>query len=207
MAKNDAETFSKELLDQLLAGRDPKTVLDSGGLIGDLKKALAERMLNAEMDVHLEQEAEAGRQNHRNGTSPKTVLTPEGSLDLSIPRDRHGRFDPALRLFDARGADRFRGENETLDPVGGHIPGACSAPYAGNLDENGRMLPPAALRARFEELLAGTPAEEAIFYCGSGVTAAHTVLALELIGVDAALYAGSWSDWITDPGRPVATGE
>ena len=96
MAKNDAETFSKELLDQLLAGRDPKTVLDSGGLIGDLKKALAERMLNAEMDVHLEREAGAGLQNHRNGTSPKTVLTPEGSLDLSIPRDRHGRFDPAL---------------------------------------------------------------------------------------------------------------
>jgi putative transposase len=69
MAKNDAEGFSKELLDQLLAGRDPKTVLDSGGLIGDLKKALAERMLNAEMDVHLAIEAEAGLRNHRNGTS------------------------------------------------------------------------------------------------------------------------------------------
>ena len=96
MAKNDAEGFSKELLDQLLAGRDPKTVLDSGGLIGDLKKALAERMLNAEMDVHLANEAEAGLRNHRNGTSGKTVLTPEGSLELLIPRDRHGRFDPAL---------------------------------------------------------------------------------------------------------------
>lgn len=93
MAKNDAEGFSKELLDQLLAGRDPKTVLDSGGLIGDLKKALAERMLNAEMDVHLANEAEAGLRNHRNGTSGKTVLTPEGSLELLIPRDRHGRFD------------------------------------------------------------------------------------------------------------------
>jgi putative transposase len=71
-------------------------VLDSGGLIGELKKALAERMLNAEMDVHLANEAEAGLGNHRNGTSGKTVLTPEGSLELSIPRDRHGRFDPAL---------------------------------------------------------------------------------------------------------------
>ncbi len=80
----------------MLAGRDPKTVLDSGGLLGDLKKALAERMLNAEMDVHLENEAEAGLANHRNGSSSKTVLTPEGSLELSIPRDRHGRFDPAL---------------------------------------------------------------------------------------------------------------
>ncbi len=96
MAKKDTEGFSKELLDGLLAGRDPKTALDSGGLIGDLKKALAERMLNAEMDVHLADEAEAGVSNHRNGTSSKTVLTPDGSLELSIPRDRHGRFDPAL---------------------------------------------------------------------------------------------------------------
>jgi len=71
-------------------------VLDSGGLIGELKKALAERMLNAEMDVHLEQPGEAQAGNHRNGTSAKTVLTPEGELTLSIPRDRHGRFDPAL---------------------------------------------------------------------------------------------------------------
>jgi putative transposase len=98
MAKNDTEGFSKELLDQLIAGRDPKTVLESGGLIGELKKALAERMLNAEMDVHLAQEAEAGVPNHRNGSSAKRVLTPEGALELSIPRDRHGRFDPAHHL-------------------------------------------------------------------------------------------------------------
>ena len=96
MAKNKDSGFSKELLDQLLAGRDPKTVLESSGLMGDLKKALAERMLNAEMDVHLANESEAGSGNHRNGSSSKTVLTPEGSMELSIPRDRHGRFDPAL---------------------------------------------------------------------------------------------------------------
>ena len=96
MGKRDTQAFPNELLDQLLAGRDPKMVLESGGLLGDLKKALAERMLNAEMDVHLSQEAEAGLHNHRNGTSAKTVLTPEGALELSIPRDRHGRFDPAL---------------------------------------------------------------------------------------------------------------
>lgn len=96
MAKKNTPDFPKELLDQLLSGRDPKTALDSNGLIGDLKKALAERMLNAEMDVHLAKEAEAGVANHRNGTSDKTVLTPEGELELSIPRDRHGRFDPAL---------------------------------------------------------------------------------------------------------------
>jgi putative transposase len=96
MAKNDTKAFSAQLLDQLLAGRDPKTILDSGGLIGELKKALADRMLNAEMDVHLEQPEQAEAGNHRNGTSSKTVLTPEGELTLSIPRDRHGRFDPTL---------------------------------------------------------------------------------------------------------------
>ncbi len=96
MAKKNPGPFSAELLDALLEGRDPKTVLDSGGLIGDLKKALAERMLNAEMDVHLGSEAESDAGNHRNGTSAKTVLTPEGPMELSIPRDRHGRFDPAL---------------------------------------------------------------------------------------------------------------
>lgn len=96
MAKKNPGPFSAELLDALLEGRDPKSVLDSGGLIGDLKKALAERMLNAEMDVHLDSEAESNTGNHRNGTSAKTVLTPEGPMELSIPRDRHGRFDPTL---------------------------------------------------------------------------------------------------------------
>ena len=96
MAKKTPGPFSAELLDTLLEGRDRRTVLDSGGLIGDLKKALAERMLNAEMDLHLESEEESSAGNHRNGTSAKTVLTPQGPLELSIPRDRHGRFDPAL---------------------------------------------------------------------------------------------------------------
>jgi putative transposase len=96
MAKNDTKVFSAELLDQLLAGRDPKSVLESGGLIGELKKALAERMLDAEMDLHLQQSVEAQAGNHRNGNSSKTVLTPDGELTLSIPRDRHGRFDPTL---------------------------------------------------------------------------------------------------------------
>lgn len=88
--------FDAELLDRLLAGRDPKTVLESEGLMGELKAALAERLLNAEMDVHLSQEAEQTAGNHRNGTSAKTVLTADGELTLSIPRDRQGRFDPLL---------------------------------------------------------------------------------------------------------------
>jgi thiosulfate/3-mercaptopyruvate sulfurtransferase len=112
--------------------------------------------------------------------------------------------DPSLRLYDARGADRFRGENETLDPVGGHIPGARSAPYAANLDAGGRMLPPEALRARFEELLGDTPATEAIFYCGSGVSVAHDVIALQHAGLGMPrVYVGSWSDWISNGQRPV----
>jgi putative transposase len=110
MAKNDTG-FPPELLDQLIAGRDPKTVLESSGLIGDLKKALADRMLNAEMDVHLANEAEDGIANHRNGSSSKTVLTPDGSMELSIPRDRHGRFDPALIRKYCR---RFPGFDDTI---------------------------------------------------------------------------------------------
>lgn len=96
MAKREDGPIPAEILDRLLAGRDPTTVLESGGLIGELKKAIAERMLNAEMDLHLDSEPEQAAGNHRNGTSSKTVLTPEGPLELAIPRDRHGRFDPAL---------------------------------------------------------------------------------------------------------------
>jgi thiosulfate/3-mercaptopyruvate sulfurtransferase len=112
--------------------------------------------------------------------------------------------DPTLHLFDARAADRFRGENETLDPLGGHIPGARSAPYAGNLDAEGRMLPPEVLRARFEQLLDGAPVAEAIFYCGSGVSVAHDAIALEHAGLGLPrVYVGSWSDWISTGQRPV----
>jgi thiosulfate/3-mercaptopyruvate sulfurtransferase len=112
--------------------------------------------------------------------------------------------DPSLRLFDARGADRFRGENETLDPVAGHIPGAVSAPYVDNLAADGRMLPQEQLRDRFLRLLGDTPAEEAIFYCGSGVSVAHDVLAMQHAGLGMPrVYVGSWSDWISDGRRPV----
>jgi putative transposase len=95
MAKKP-KAIEPKLLDELLAGEDPKTVLSSEGLLGDLKKALAERILNAEMDHHLEKPEEQETGNHRNGTSPKTVLSENGAMDLSIPRDRHGNFEPAL---------------------------------------------------------------------------------------------------------------
>jgi thiosulfate/3-mercaptopyruvate sulfurtransferase len=115
--------------------------------------------------------------------------------------------DPQARVFDARGADRFRGENETIDPVAGHIPGAVSAPYLDNLGPDGRLRPPAELRARYLELLDGVEAADTAAYCGSGVTAAQTLLALAVAGLPGArLYPGSWSEWLTDPTRPVATG-
>jgi len=110
-------------------------------------------------------------------------------------------------LLDARARERYRGEIEPVDPVAGHIPGALSAPTTANVAPDGRFLPAAGLRARFAALGAGL-AEAGLVgtYCGSGVTAAHEVLALELAGIPASLYVGSWSNWVADPRRPVATG-
>jgi len=106
-------------------------------------------------------------------------------------------------LLDARAGERYRGEHEPVDPVAGHIPGAVSAPTTGNVNPDGTFRSPAELASRFAALGAASAVGA---YCGSGVTAAHEVLALALAGIPAALYAGSWSDWITDPARPVATG-
>ncbi|MCG5219576.1 sulfurtransferase [Streptosporangium sp. KLBMP 9127] len=108
-------------------------------------------------------------------------------------------------LLDARVAARYRGEVEPVDPVAGHIPGAVNAPTGENVAADGRFLDPGRLRARFDALGAG-PETQVGAYCGSGVTAAHEVLALELAGIPAALYVGSWSHWVASPDRPVATG-
>jgi thiosulfate/3-mercaptopyruvate sulfurtransferase len=108
-------------------------------------------------------------------------------------------------LIDARAPDRFRGENEGMDPVGGHIPGARNRFFRDNLDASGKFLPAAELRRQFLDVLAGADPGRAVMYCGSGVTACHNLLALELAGLPGArLYAGSWSEWCADPGRPVA---
>jgi thiosulfate/3-mercaptopyruvate sulfurtransferase len=110
-------------------------------------------------------------------------------------------------LVDARSADRFAGENETIDAVAGHVPGAHNHPFAGNLDAQGRFLDAAQLRRSWERTLRRASPRQLIAMCGSGVTACHNLLALEAAGLTGArLYAGSWSEWITDPSRPVARG-
>lgn len=108
-------------------------------------------------------------------------------------------------LIDARAPERFLGETEPVDPVAGHIPGAVNVPTTDNLDERGRFRSPARLREAYAGVGADAVGSVAA-YCGSGVTAAHDVLAMEVAGIRAALYPGSWSGWITDPRRPVETG-
>ncbi|MGC8114370.1 sulfurtransferase [Metapseudomonas otitidis] len=133
--------------------------------------------------------------------------TPDSSLVLDA-RQLQARLDShALTLLDARALPRFKGEVEPIDPVAGHIPGAQCAAFTDNLGADGRFLPAQALRQRFQAFLADRPADSLVAYCGSGVTACHNLFALSLAGYPLApLYAGSWSEWITDPSRPVATG-
>ena len=117
------------------------------------------------------------------------------------------RQRPGTLLVDARGADRFAGRNETIDPVAGHVPGARNMPFAGNLGADGKFLAAETLRQRWSAVLGALPPSTLVAMCGSGVTACQNLLALEHAGLAGArLYAGSWSEWIRDPRRPVATG-
>jgi thiosulfate/3-mercaptopyruvate sulfurtransferase len=123
------------------------------------------------------------------------------SSDEVVQKTNAGR----VVLIDARGEKRFRGEEETIDRVAGHIPGAVNLPWEGNLDAQGEFLPAAALRARFLKVMAGHAAGEVVHSCGSGVTACHNLLAMEIAGLNGSLlYPGSWSEWITDPERPIS---
>jgi thiosulfate/3-mercaptopyruvate sulfurtransferase len=140
--------------------------------------------------------------------APRTFTANVREELVAVARDvDRARQDSGWRVLDARSPERFRGENEPIDPVAGRIPGAHSAPHAANLAPDGTVLPEDALRDRFEPIVAGVAPDHIVCYCGSGVTAAMNVLALEHAGISGArLYAGSWSDWILDPQRPVATG-
>jgi thiosulfate/3-mercaptopyruvate sulfurtransferase len=133
--------------------------------------------------------------------APGTVTVRPGRRER-VSAEQVTRLVAAGRpVVDVRAADRYAGRNEVIDPVAGHIPGAINRPSPDNHDELGRFLPSNRVAARF----AGLP--DPVLYCGSGVTAAQTLLALESAGLSGVIYPGSWSDWITDPDRPVATGD
>lgn len=128
-----------------------------------------------------------------------------GAMPIISVGEASAVVDTGLVLVDARSAERYRGESDPVDPVAGHIPGAVSLPTLRHVDADGHFLPAAVLADQFERagVTSGAPVAA---YCGSGVTACHTVLALEIVGTQAALFPESWSGWITDPTRPVATG-
>lgn len=147
-------------------------------------------------------------------SGPLSTEVPEPEPGGFVPRpgpgavlDADGAAALARRatLLDARAGERYRGESEPLDPAAGHIPGAVNAPTTENVQPDGTFRPAAELAERFRALGAAPGAEVGV-YCGSGVSAAHEVLALALAGVDASLYVGSWSEWSHDGERPVATG-
>ncbi|TYT25356.1 sulfurtransferase [Luteimonas viscosa] len=153
-------------------------------------------------------------------------LAADQPVEAGVPTPRRGAYSAAFDrsrlldaegsrrqlergglLIDARAPERFRGEVEPIDPVAGHVPGAINRPYAANLS-GGRFKPAPQLRAEFDALMGGRAPGEVVAMCGSGVTACHHLLAMEHAGLSGAkLYTGSWSGWIDDPARPVATGE
>lgn len=144
----------------------------------------------------------------------KVTTKPPGSITLQAALVRTVSAEDVLAnldtkqsiVLDARANDRFRGENETIDPVAGHIPGARNRMFKDNLQADGRFKPAEALRAEFSALIRSP--ESTIAQCGSGISACHNLLAMEIAGLSgAALYPGSWSEWSSDPSRPVATGK
>lgn len=147
---------------------------------------------------------ESGEPNHRPSADRPFVVRLRPELLVDSSRVDQMRQDAACLVLDARAAERYRGQNETIDPVAGHIPGATSAPYFANLTPEGTFRPPAELREHYQAVLGAIPTERTAVYCGSGVTSIHNILAMVHAGLgEPRLYAGSWSEWITDPQRPV----
>lgn len=141
------------------------------------------------------------------GAANPYPLNPAAALLADTALVEHIRRDPAWALIDARPEERYSGERETVDAVGGHIPGSRHWTFEDNLAFDGRFLNAEELRENFTPLLGAVPPTQVVHTCGSGVTACHNVLAMEHAGLSGSrLYAGSWSQWISDPARPVATG-
>jgi thiosulfate/3-mercaptopyruvate sulfurtransferase len=137
-----------------------------------------------------------------------TTYTPRPRADLAVDAGyvQAHLGDARVAVVDARSADRFHGENETLDPVGGHIPGATNRFFKSNLDPAGRFKEAVALKSEFDALLAGRDPRAVVHQCGSGVTACHNLLAMEHAALAGSrLFPGSWSEWVSDPSRPVAS--
>ena len=149
---------------------------------------------------------------------PTSTAMPAPRQGAFVPRPRLGatvdvhfvarhRADPAVKLIDARAAERFRGEQEPIDPVAGHVPGAVNRFWKDNLMKDGRFKTPSQLRTEFKDFLAGADPGQVVHMCGSGVTACHNLFAMELAGLPGGrLYPGSWSEWCADPSRPMAKG-
>jgi thiosulfate/3-mercaptopyruvate sulfurtransferase len=145
-------------------------------------------------------EADPGPASHYRLGTPRVTLRSTQEVQAQLGQ-------AAQTLVDARGAPRFRGEVEPLDPVAGHIPGALNRPFNSNLDEQGFFKSPEQLRAEFSALLDGRSPDSVVHQCGSGVSAVPNLLAMEVAGLGrTALYAGSWSEWCNTPGLPVAQG-
>jgi thiosulfate/3-mercaptopyruvate sulfurtransferase len=140
--------------------------------------------------------------------APATLRArPDAAAHLTTAEVELALADPRRVLVDARAPERFTGAVEPLDRIAGHVPGARNHPFARNLDPNGRFLGTTELRRRWVDFLRGASPAAVISMCGSGVTACHNLLALEIAGLSGAkLYAGSYSEWVADPARPVATG-
>lgn len=157
-----------------------------------------------------------GWKNWKENDLPVTTNTPKMSPSIFLPRPNEDRIFSVAQieqnlehsshlLVDSRSVERYRGDQEPIDPVAGHIPNAISAPYADNLEASGLFKSKEELNKRFGKLLKDYPQDKTVFYCGSGVTACHNLLALSYIGIDQAkLYPGSWSEWITKIQRPIA---
>ena len=207
----DAETFTRKLGEWGIGPDDQIVAYDDGDGAHAARFWFLMRMLGHEkvavLDGGWSRWTSAGMQVDSTPRKPITTRY-TGTFDQSRLLDAEA-VQQALAagdmLIDARANDRFRGENEMIDRVAGHVPGAVNRPYPQNLD-HGKFKTPAQLADEFRALLDGTPPERAIVMCGSGVTACHHLLAMERAGLRGArLFTGSWSGWIADPSRPIAT--
>ncbi|MFZ0500403.1 MAG: sulfurtransferase [Steroidobacteraceae bacterium] len=184
-------------------GHTRVAVLD-GGFAAWQEERLPLDMTPFETQAQLETQAQRERPPRRFEPRPDAeMVVSTADLEGLMASRQFAAAD--VVLVDARSAERFAGRNETIDPVAGHIPGARNHPFTANVDAAGRFLARGTLRERFANTLEGVPPDAAICMCGSGVTACHNLLAMEVAGLQGArLYAGSWSEWIRDPNRPIA---